>query len=194
MDRSALAALIGQTGPVAPSHRSVTTPKCGVVVEIPEAELVVGQHRLRLDSSAAGGLPAHVTVIFPFVQEHELDRDVVSRLARAVATVPAFRYRFEHTKWFGSRVLWLAPDDSEPFANLTHAVLSEFPDLEPYNGEVTEIIPHLTVGYDRELAELQEAETALQLEPAVVGEASTVVVMCAGSDGVWQRRLTLPLG
>ena len=38
-----------------------------VVVEVPEAEPLVGAWRLRFDPVAALGMPAHVTLLYPFV-------------------------------------------------------------------------------------------------------------------------------
>jgi hypothetical protein len=38
-----------------------------VIVEIPEALPAVGQWRARFDTSAAVGVPPHVTIVFPFL-------------------------------------------------------------------------------------------------------------------------------
>ena len=38
-----------------------------VLVPVPEAERAVSRHRARLDGAAARGVPAHVTVLYPFV-------------------------------------------------------------------------------------------------------------------------------
>ena len=45
----------------------VTDTESAVLVPIPAAERVVSTHRSRLDGAAALGVPAHVTVLFPFV-------------------------------------------------------------------------------------------------------------------------------
>ena len=38
-----------------------------VLVPVPEAERAVSRHRTRLDRAAAWGVPAHVTILYPFV-------------------------------------------------------------------------------------------------------------------------------
>jgi len=45
----------------------VTDTQSAVLVPVLEAERVVSPHRSRLDGAAALGVPAHVTVLFPFV-------------------------------------------------------------------------------------------------------------------------------
>jgi hypothetical protein len=41
-------------------------------------------------------------------------------------------------------VLYLAPEPAEPFAALTEAVVSSYPEYPPYVGEFDTIVPHLT--------------------------------------------------
>ena len=43
------------------------TARSALVVAVPDAEPVVGHLMLRLDANAVLGVPAHVTVLFPFV-------------------------------------------------------------------------------------------------------------------------------
>ena len=45
----------------------MTETVSAVLVQVPEAERVVSRHRARLDAAATAGVPAHVTVLFPFV-------------------------------------------------------------------------------------------------------------------------------
>jgi hypothetical protein len=50
----------------------VTPTQSAVLVPVPEAERAVSRHRARLDAAAALGVPAHVTVLFPFVPPSEI--------------------------------------------------------------------------------------------------------------------------
>ena len=71
-----------------------TDRETAVLVPVPEAERVVSSHRSRLDGAAALGVPAHVTVLFPFVPPPEITPSVVDALAAAVAAVSAFGCEF----------------------------------------------------------------------------------------------------
>ena len=60
-----------------------------VLVPVPEAERAVGGHRDRLDRAAAWGVPAHVTVLYPFVAPPAITATVIAGLADAVGTATA---------------------------------------------------------------------------------------------------------
>ena len=62
-----------------------------LVVLVPEAEPVVAAHRLRHDPAAADGVPAHVTVLYPF--RTEPDDTTLEAVAAIAAAVPAFDRR-----------------------------------------------------------------------------------------------------
>jgi hypothetical protein len=44
-----------------------------VLVLLPEAEIAVASHRAELDAAAGLGVPAHVTVLYPFVPPARID-------------------------------------------------------------------------------------------------------------------------
>lgn len=119
-----------------------------LVVEVPAAEAVVGRWRARYDRAARAGVPAHVTVCFPFLAPDAVDEDALTELA---GSVEPFTTRFATTGTFGEAVLWLAPEPAEPFRALTRAVFETFGVL-PYGGAhggpdrgVDGAVPHLTV-------------------------------------------------
>jgi 2'-5' RNA ligase len=125
----------------------VTEPtETAVLALVPEVEPVVGEHRRRLDPTTAAGVPAHVTVLYPFVPPGKVTTATVAALRDAVAPVAPFPCTFAETRWFGEDLLWLAPSAVAAFDELTSRVRRAFPDQVPYGGE-HEPVPHLTVGY-----------------------------------------------
>jgi 2'-5' RNA ligase len=169
--------------------------RSALLVTVPEAERVVGAHRARHDRSAAWGVPAHVTVLFPFVPPAEVDASVRDRLARAIASVPAFEATFATTGWFGTEVLWLAPEPATAFGSLTAAVVAAFPTHLPYEGAHDEVVPHLTVGHDGPVAALEAAETEVRRRLPLTCPVDAVGLWC-GTDapGAWHEVETFPLG
>ena len=97
---------------------SASPGESAILVPVPEAEVVVGHLRARLDPSASRGVPAHVTVLYPFVTPEQMTAALIARAAAAVASVSGFDCRFAGTGWFGDDVVWLAPDPSGPFRPL----------------------------------------------------------------------------
>jgi len=167
-----------------------------ILVPVPEAEPVVGRLRARLDSSATLGVPAHVTVLYPFVPPAELTPAVIETAAAAVASVAAFDCRFASARWFGENVLWLAPEPDDPFRALIAAVQAAFPAYPPYGGTVTAVIPHLTVGDRPEggLGALRDAEASmLPMLPVLAPIRHAWLMTGSQAPGSWQQLAALPL-
>lgn len=168
-----------------------------VIAAIPEAEPLIGEHRQHLDAAAARGVPAHVTVLSPFVAPAAIDARVVGTLAAAVVAVSAFHCRFTHTDWFGEDVLWLAPEPAEPFRQLTAAVWGAFPQHPPYEGVHEEVVPHLTIAERRrgDLTAVRAAERAVQPGLPLSARIESVLLI-AGTEASssWRILHTLPLG
>jgi 2'-5' RNA ligase len=164
-----------------------------VIVPVPQAEAAVRSWRERLDPAAAVGVPAHVTVVYPFLPEARVDEDVVADLRRLVAAEPAFPVTLAGFDRFPG-VLYLAPQPAEPFRRLTAATVRRWPEAPPYGGAFgADVIPHLTIS-DRATPERQaaaERDVAGHLPiTGVVDEAWLIRF-----DGVrWSRWAVLPLG
>ena len=73
-----------------------------LVVEVPAAEPVVGALRDRLDANARLGVPAHVTVIYPFAPAGEIGPSMRERLGGVFGAIPAFGFRLDQVGWFGA--------------------------------------------------------------------------------------------
>ncbi|HEY5398126.1 MAG TPA: hypothetical protein VIL16_22320 [Trebonia sp.] len=75
-----------------------------LLVLVPAAEPVVGPHRARLDSSARDGVPAHLTVLYPFLPPAEIGQGVLAKLSRLFAAVRGCsrRFRGSPSAWTGS--------------------------------------------------------------------------------------------
>lgn len=117
-----------------------------VIVPFPSLDPLVGTYRQRMDRAAAWGVPAHVTVVYPFVPP-PVGADTLELLAAVLTDVPAFDCEFARVEWFGDDVVWLAPEPDEPFRAMTAAVWRAFPDHPPYGGQWEDPVPHLTVGH-----------------------------------------------
>jgi hypothetical protein len=165
-----------------------------LIVEVPEAEPLVGTWRSRLDRNADFGVPAHVTVLYPFAHPDAIDQVMLDRLRSTFAPFPAFDVVFDRTSWFGEEVLWLAPADDQRLRQLTAAAMSTFPQYPPYGGAIADPTPHLTIGELADLNEMREAETAVRPGLPVTGAVGSVSLLVQGADGRWSRGHHFPLG
>jgi 2'-5' RNA ligase len=176
---------------------TATLSRTALLVAVPAAEPVVGRHRRVLDHTAGWGIPAHVTVLYPFVPPDQVDAAVLAAVQEAVAAVAPFDCSFSRVEWFADQVVWLAPDDDRPFRALTGAVFERFPACPPYRGAIPDPTPHLTVGDTRlaDLAAMQQAATEVQEELPVTARIDRVTLM-AGTDeaGSWRTVAEFPVG
>src|SRR3954454_9518624 len=144
-----------------PAPDAPAPTQTALIVPVPAAHAVVVNHRDHLDVAASWGVPAHVTVLYPFVEPACAEApEVVAAIGADVGTVCAFPCSFRRTAWFDDAVLYLDPEPSHPFSDLSAAVWGAFTAPAPYRGEHCAVVPHLPVG-ERSLgarAALEEAE------------------------------------
>jgi 2'-5' RNA ligase superfamily len=172
-----------------------------LLVPVPAAEPAVGQHRTRLDEAARDGVPAHITVLYPFMPPAGIDETLLASLGGLFAGFAAFGLTLDKVGWFGENVVWLGSRDTAPFTALTDLVFTAFPSCPPYGGRHTEVIPHLTIGHLGGLQALRAA--AESVRPCLpIETAATEVILMAGPHpgipgtppGTWRTIATFPLG
>ena len=174
---------------------SEVLPQSGLIVEIRESETAVGRHRDALDSNARLGVPAHITVLFPFMPPVRIDSTILARLRQLFAAEEPFDVKLTHTSWFDHDVLWLAPEDPEPFRTLTEHVYSAFPDFPPFAGQFADVVPHLTIAHGCEPEEMRAAERAVEELLPIHGCARQVTLMTqTEAGGAWGRAARFSLG
>lgn len=168
--------------------------RSALIVTVPRAEALVGRWRAELDATAGQGVPAHVTVLFPFAPAADLDRRVLAGLTGLLAAVAPFEARLERTAWFDDRVLYLAPQDPAPFVALTGAVAAAHPQYPPYEGvHGDDVVPHLTIGADAPLDRLRAAERDVAGGLPLAFTVEAVEVFVESGDGRWASSAVLPL-
>lgn len=166
-----------------------------LIVPVPETEPLVGTIRAELDINAAKGVPAHVTVLFPFLPPAAITDEVRATLRDLFAGQEPFQVDFTEVRWFGDRVAWLAPEPDICFRQLTTAVWNSFPEAPPYAGEHAGDHPHLTLGHNHPVDVLQRA--ALEVTPSLPIPASVGAVhLITGSAAAdsWRTLEVFTLG
>ena len=168
-------------------------PESALIIDVPEAEPLVGEWRAKYDSSAQHGVPAHITVLYPFMPTEVIDEQLHADLRALFAAHPAFTFRLSHVARFPDAVAWLAPDPAEPFKTLIEAIASQYPDYPPYEGIHEEVIPHLTVAEGG--TELQDdVDAALTPALPIEAKATNVLMILEDETGWWSPGERYPLG
>jgi 2'-5' RNA ligase len=156
-----------------------------VPVDLPRRlELV---HRARV-VSAALGMPAHVTLLFPFKGADELREADRRRIAGILRTTGPIPYRLTVIRdWDDARYLVVDPGD--PFTRLVERLVGAYPTWTPYGGAFP-YVPHVTI-----------SEGAPDEHPAIADPRSPLerladeaVLMAQGDDGRWRVRWRFQVG
>ncbi|PVZ03475.1 2'-5' RNA ligase family protein [Actinomycetospora cinnamomea] len=157
---------------------------------VPDADALVGPFRERLDPTARRGLGAHVTLVYPFLEPAAVTDAAVGTLRDAVAPVAPFTCRFGAVRWFGRRVLWLAPEPVAPFREIADRVRHAVPEVPP---EDRELVPHLTVGLRRAAPAGALEAAAEALSPSLPLEVRIDRVHVMARSATWDVAAEAPL-
>lgn len=132
---------------------------------------------------------AHVTLLYPFRESTGMGASARAEVAAALAPFRAFPFALTETAYFHDphSVLYLVPEPSEPFAELTLALAAAFPDTPPYAGIHDEIVPHLSVADRQDALLLGEIEAEIGKGLPIEAVAREVELVERGPAG-WARR------
>jgi 2'-5' RNA ligase len=168
-----------------------------LVILVPEAEGLVQSFRDRYDPAAKAGMPAHITLLYPFKPPNKIDGLVLDTLSYCFSHFQKFKYSLMTINQFPGETLYLVPEPEDPFRELTLGIWRCYPDTPPYRGRYSTVVPHLTVA-DR-MGEQRLAEVAREFEEAsqrclpIQGHAAEVTLMDSRS-GRWEIKTTFRLG
>jgi 2'-5' RNA ligase len=164
-----------------------------LVVVVPEAESVAGPWRARLDPSAVQGVPAHVTILYPFVPPAQLDQRLFAEAGELFRGFGAFDYELDEVRWFGEDVVWMSPRPVEPFLRLLDLAYRRWPEFPPYGRRDLEPTPHLTLGQGAAMAEMVSAAKAVTPSLPIRARAAEVSLLATRGEPSWERVRSFPL-
>jgi hypothetical protein len=133
-------------------------------------------------------VPAHVTILAPFMPPEAVTRTVLEQAQVALSEVPAFSFCLSRVGRFPATA-YLVPEPDAPFIALTRSLVRKFPEYPPFGGEFDSIVPHLTVAH----GSASEAETvAVELAAAMNAYAPikshcASVLLLENSSGIWKQ-------
>jgi 2'-5' RNA ligase len=166
-----------------------------IVVPFHDVPAVVAAHRQELTTDGAAGMPPHITLIYPFVDDADLKDDEIGRLRDVLDTFAPFDVTFVRFGRFEAvpPVLYLEPEPAEPFLAMITALEREFPAFPPFGGVHETVIPHLTIAYTDDATALEAVEAAVERHLPIHAHVDDVALMEHRADG-WQLRGRIALG
>lgn len=158
-------------------------------VELPAALAAL---RLRNDANAADGIPAHVTLLYPFAAPASIDDGVLGVVADIVAGHAAWSIVLgERRRW--PDTLYASVEPEAPVRALQADLAAAFPTLPLYGGSYP-FTPHVTISEGP-----GALDPAVSADPAwgdlpFAWEADAVELIVHGEDGRWHVARRFPLG
>jgi 2'-5' RNA ligase len=170
-------------------------PQSALLALVPEAEPWVADLRVRYDPVANLGVPAHITLLVPFLPPDTIGDGERSTLGRLFAKARPFDFALTRVGRFPQTV-YLEPEPAGPFVGLTEALAEAFPSCPPYGGLFEEVVPHLTVSdKDLEKADAVAAEMRSRLTArGPIRATCRRIQLFVERSGYWKQAQAFRLG
>ncbi len=162
---------------------------------IVRAQLPAALERLRRTSvsDAAAGVPAHLTMLYPFVAPGRLGLDVRAAVATVASRHEPFDYRLaDRAVW--PDTVYVRVEPAAPFVALQADLARAFPAFPIYGTDSTfEFVPHVTIAERDGMSRASESHPAWASLPRS-GRAAAVEVITRSDNGSWRLIWRVPLG
>jgi 2'-5' RNA ligase len=138
-------------------------------------------------------VPAHVTLLYPFVGWQELDPSIGRKIASVAARHAAFDYTMTGPERWPDTV-YVAVEPVEPFIRLQADLAASFPEYPIYGeGSAFEFSPHITVAEGRSVDDAMTMHEAAWAALPLSARAEWLEVI-ATNGAKWDLVLRVPLG
>jgi 2'-5' RNA ligase len=150
--------------------------------------------RRRRVANAADGVPAHMTLLHPFVEPDGLGPPVRRRLRDVAATHPPFGYRQSGmAEW--PDAIYVAVEPVAPFVRLQHDLQTAFPEWPLYGPDFDlDFEPHITVAHGEGILAPGVREDRAWLALPRPARVSSIDVIATDPVGHWRLVWRIPLG
>jgi 2'-5' RNA ligase superfamily len=162
----------------------------GIVLPVAEAESLFGDLRQLHDPQARYGVPAHITLLYPFAHPSKV-AETVGPLRRLFGLVPAFEFSLVAVRRFPVTA-YLHPEPSATFVRLAEILVSEWPEFPPYGGSFSTVIPHLAIADQATPDTLDQVDASVSPQLPIRCRATEAWLMCSDEQGRWTRYAVLP--
>jgi len=162
--------------------------KSVILIPVPNADPVINEWRKKYDS-ALKGIPAHITLLYPFKPPNKIETEDIKVLKDFFKKIEHFEFQLCQPNSFPT-VLFLEPHPKEIFVNLTKQLVQIFPDYLPYEGKFSSVNPHATI------ANLSDEKNLKRIKPAIISGLSKKLpimqkvteawLMIEKEDGYWE--------
>lgn len=151
--------------------------------------------RAELDPETARKLPLHLTLLYPFAPRAEIDDAKLAALLDFFGTRAPPVFALTCVALLADTWVYAAPEPAAPLALLLGELWGRYPHYPPYDGEIADPVPHVT------LARVDPASAEAELRRIETHVAPLLPAACAPRgaslleelpDGAWSELAALP--
>jgi len=167
-----------------------------IAIAVPEADPLVDLLRREHTRDGGDGMPAHITLLYPFTETDTLVARRLGRVREVLAAFAACEIEFAETRRFALKpeaVLWLAPSPSEQLVAMIDALATEFPEHPPFGGRFDSIVPHLTLAVTADSGVLDRIESEVTRALPIRARIVQAALYEHAATG-WRERSRFELG
>lgn len=167
----------------------------GLILPVPAFESFLQQHRATNSAVSPEGVPAHLTLLFPFLPPFRCE-EAHAEVEGFFDSVEPFEFELTHVGWFEERVVFVAPSDPLPFVALTEQLIGQWTQCIPYGGRHGgKHVPHLTLGIEGTREEMISlAEAAKELLPMKCTAEEAWLMIGTPRPATWEVKRQFTLG
>lgn len=161
------------------------------MVPVPAADGLLTSISSRYPGAVRTGVPAHVSVLYPFLPADMLTEQVISTLRELFDCASTISVKFDECRR-RENFVYLLPDPIDPLEALIRRATQRWPDVVPYGGKY-EAKPHLTVAMrtSDDTAAAIERDVAVELPISTELHEAWLVIY---SGGQWTLRERFQFG
>ena len=175
------------------SDLGVPSDRSAVIIRA-SLPLALERLRRRAVGDALEGVPAHLTMLFPFVEPGRLTAEVMGRIAEVAAATPPFDYELAGSAVWPDTI-YVAVNPVEPFVALQRRLGEAFPDFPIYGSDPGfEFVPHVTIAEGPPIADPATLVDRAWRSLPRPGRATHLEVIARPSDAPWRTIWRVPLG
>jgi hypothetical protein len=169
----------------------VTNPeKTALVSLLPAADRLLEVAAAVNPALVRPGIPAHATILYPFLQSDELAGPNVERLRELAAALPATDVRLNHVVTERGFVAVGVP----ALQPAMESVCAAWPELIPYGGRFGPTPPvHVTIAMGASESEAERIVAELDRQLPIQARIEAMQVVALTAEG-WGHCLSVPLG
>ena len=162
-----------------------------LIIPPPPVQAFCYPWREQYDQESFVRVPAHITLLYPFVPPEIVDETVAQLTQLGADTLPFEVVLSKYGQFEG--ILFLEPENPEPIQNLFHELADTFPEYADYDG-IKELHPHLTLAQSNDPGEIEKLD--LPPEPHFSFTVNKIHLYLGSPDDdiPYVPRAVIPLG